>query len=105
MSERVQEDVFLHGEADRECVEWCPICRAAELFKAVSPEMSQQLREVQREGLALARSAIDLWIQHLEDEPPPARPGDAPPPEEPAEERQSPPPQSRADFRTSRSRA
>lgn len=71
MSESAQEHEHLPGELDQECLEWCPICRTADFVRGLSPELNEQVREVQREGLSILRAAIDLYIQHLEDEPPP----------------------------------
>lgn len=65
--------------AGHECLEWCPICRTADIVRAgFGPELQAPLRDIQREGLSILRSAIDLYIQHLEDEPPPRPAGEAP---------------------------
>lgn len=59
-------------EADREpfqasqCVEWCPVCRAADVLRAgASPELRGQWHAVQREALVTMRALIDHYLERL----------------------------------------
>jgi hypothetical protein len=57
------------SEAHRhlECVEWCPICRAADVFRATAPpELREQLQTVQREALLTTRALIDTYLERLD---------------------------------------
>ena len=57
-----------HG-AEAQCVEWCPICRTADVLRAsTTPEVREQWQEMQREALLTARALIDRYVQHLEDQ-------------------------------------
>ena len=50
-----------------QCLEFCPICRAADVLRAAAPpEFQQHWQALQREGLLAARSLIDAYIRHLE---------------------------------------
>jgi hypothetical protein len=52
-----------------ECVEWCPICRAADVFRATAPpELRDQLQAVQREALLTTRALIDTYLERLDGE-------------------------------------
>ena len=80
------------GEAlDREghqCLDWCPICRGADLLReTVPPELQEQFRIVQRDALLLAQAMIEAHLERLKREAPGQGrgvPGDGPepPPEE-----------------------
>jgi hypothetical protein len=60
---------------EHQCLEFCPICRTADVLRAaMPPEFQQHWQALQREGLLAARSLIDHYIRHLESE----RPGAAP---------------------------
>ena len=53
------------GEADDQhvCLEWCPICRGAEVVRATTPpELREQLEAIQHDALALARAVIDAYL-------------------------------------------
>jgi len=54
-----------------ECVEWCPICRAADVLRATAPpELRDQWQSVQREALLTTRALIDTYLERLDgDEP------------------------------------
>jgi hypothetical protein len=53
-----------------ECVEWCPICRAADVLRATaSPELRDQWQSVQREALLTTRALIDSYLERLDTEP------------------------------------
>jgi hypothetical protein len=45
------------------CLEWCPICRGAEVVRATTPpELREQLEGIQRDALALVRAVIDAYL-------------------------------------------
>lgn len=47
---------------DAHCLEWCPICRSAELFKtAVSPELRQQAESIQHEAIGVLKAFLDAY--------------------------------------------
>jgi hypothetical protein len=59
------------SEAHRpfECVEWCPICRAADVLRATAPpELRDQWQSVQREALLTTRALIDSYLERLDSE-------------------------------------
>jgi hypothetical protein len=62
-----------HGRAaehSHECLEWCPICRTADLLRAsASPEIREQLHSLQRDALVTLRSLIDAYIERVGDGP------------------------------------
>jgi len=50
-----------NGHADQ-CLEWCPICRSAELFKnTVSPELRQQAESIQHEAVGVLKAFLDAY--------------------------------------------
>ena len=52
-----------------ECVEWCPICRAADVLRATAPpELRDQWQAVQREALLTTRALIDSYLERLDGE-------------------------------------
>ena len=59
-------------DGDLQCVELCPICRAADVLRASGPpELRGQLSEFQREALMTMRALLDHYIERLEPEPDP----------------------------------
>jgi hypothetical protein len=55
-----------HGS---ECLEWCPICRTADILRAgASPEMRAQWQDIQREALATLRVVLDHYSRRLDEE-------------------------------------
>jgi hypothetical protein len=53
-----------------ECLEWCPICRAADVLRATAPpELRDQWQAVQREALLTTRALIDTYLERLDGEP------------------------------------
>jgi hypothetical protein len=53
-----------HTETPLRCVEWCPVCRTADVLRETgTPELRDQWQTVQREALLTMRAMID---QHLE---------------------------------------
>jgi hypothetical protein len=62
---------------DHVCLEWCPICRGAEVVRASAPpELREQLEAIQRDALALVRALIDAYVAR-QGEPPGGRPAEA----------------------------
>jgi hypothetical protein len=56
-----------HAHGDRECLEWCPICRTADVVRAsVPPELRGQLEGVQRDALVAMRAMLDHHIDRLD---------------------------------------
>ena len=53
-----------------ECVEWCPICRTADVLRATAPpELRDQWQSVQREALVTTRALIDSYLERLDSQP------------------------------------
>ena len=54
-----------------ECVEWCPVCRTADVLRATAPpEIREQWQAVQREALLTLRSLIDGYLERIDDHQP-----------------------------------
>ena len=79
---------------NHECLEWCPICRSADVLRAAGgPEVRGQIAALQRDSLLALRTLIDAYLVRSGPQAPApwdephARPGDpAPrPPAHPAE--------------------
>lgn len=52
--------------AAHECVEWCPICRSADVFRATaSPELRGQFHTLQRDALVMMRGLIDAYLMRM----------------------------------------
>jgi hypothetical protein len=50
-----------------QCLEFCPICRTADVVRATMPEeFREHWQTLQREGLLAMRALLDHYIQHLE---------------------------------------
>lgn len=59
---------------EMQCVELCPICRAADVLRASGPpELRGQISEFQREALVTLRTLLDHYIERLDDRQPPAQ--------------------------------
>jgi hypothetical protein len=53
-----------------ECLDWCPICRAADVLRSSTPpELRDQLQNLQRDTLVTLRELLDAYIEHLERSP------------------------------------
>jgi hypothetical protein len=62
-----------HAHGEHECLEWCPVCRTAEIVRhTFPPEVRAQLEEVQRDALVALRTVIDHYLQRIDDKEPPA---------------------------------
>jgi hypothetical protein len=54
---------------DRQCLDFCPICRSADVIRAtLPPEFHEHWQAVQREAALALRAALDHYISHLESE-------------------------------------
>jgi hypothetical protein len=52
---------------DRECLEWCPICRTAEVLRGTTPdEVREGFTQVQRDALVAVRAVLNSYIGRLE---------------------------------------
>jgi hypothetical protein len=50
-----------------ECLEWCPICRTAEVVRAsASPELREQFQSLQKDALVAMRTLLDAYLERLE---------------------------------------
>src|SRR5690606_1685558 len=56
-----------HRHVDgHECLDWCPICRGAELLRAaVPPELHDQFQTVQRDMLLMAQALIEAHLERM----------------------------------------
>lgn len=58
------------GGTEHQCVEFCPICRTADVLRAaLPPEAREHWHTVQREGLLAARAMLDHYLRHLDAQP------------------------------------
>ena len=61
------------GGHDQQCLDLCPICRAADILRAAgTPELRHGIGGLQREALLTARAMIDHYLERVETEPDPA---------------------------------
>jgi hypothetical protein len=55
---------------DHECLEWCPICRTADVLRASAPpEIRDQWQTLQRDTLVTLRQLLDAYIERLGTQP------------------------------------
>jgi hypothetical protein len=53
--------------ASHECLDWCPICRTADVLRASAPpELRGQVQGIQRDALVTMRALLDAYIERLE---------------------------------------
>lgn len=72
-----------HPRGHADCLEWCPICRSAELFRhTVSPELRQQAESIQHEAMGVLKAFLDAYADKAGSPGGPADQGQAPPREE-----------------------
>ena len=58
------------GVPDHECLDWCPICRGADVVRASAPpEIREQWQAFQRDALSMLRTLIDAYLARLDGEP------------------------------------
>jgi hypothetical protein len=51
-----------------ECLDWCPICRTADVLRASAPpELRDQVQSLQRDALVTFRALLDAYIERLDD--------------------------------------
>jgi hypothetical protein len=58
-----------HGAAGHphECVDWCPICRTADVLRASAPpELRGQIQSLQHDALVTLRALLDAYIERVE---------------------------------------
>jgi hypothetical protein len=54
---------------ERQCVDFCPVCRSADVLRAtLPPEFQDHWHSWQREMLLALRSLLDHYIEHIESE-------------------------------------
>lgn len=54
----------LAGSGSHECLEWCPICRTADVLRASAPpELREQVQGLQRDALVTLRALLDAYIE------------------------------------------
>jgi hypothetical protein len=59
--------------SEHQCLEWCPICRGADVVRASTPpELRDQLESIQRDGLAMIKALIDAYVAKQAESAPPA---------------------------------
>ena len=52
---------------EHECLEWCPICRTADVVRAgTPPELREQWQGLQRDALVAVRALLDAYLARLE---------------------------------------
>jgi hypothetical protein len=57
---------------EQQCLEFCPICRAADVLRAgAPPELREQWQTVQREALLTTKAMIEHYLTRLDEEPEP----------------------------------
>lgn len=58
------------GGGEHECLEWCPICRSAELLRATaSPELRQQLQGIQNEAFQVLKAFAAAYAERSGSDP------------------------------------
>lgn len=63
-------DLLKRHSSQRECVELCPICRAADILRATaSDDLRDGWQDVQREALLTMKAVIDRYVERLDEEP------------------------------------
>jgi hypothetical protein len=62
-----------HGSAagqSHECLEWCPICRTADVLRASAPpELRGQIQSLQHDALVTMRALLDAYIERVGENP------------------------------------
>jgi len=62
-------DGSTHHTGAGECLEWCPICRSAEILRsAVSPELREQAENLQAEALKVFQAFLTAYSQKTDRE-------------------------------------
>jgi hypothetical protein len=62
-----------HGSAaaqSHECLDWCPICRTADVLRASAPpELRGQIQSLQHDALVTMRALLDAYIERVGENP------------------------------------
>jgi hypothetical protein len=62
-----------HGSGagqSHECLEWCPICRTADVLRASAPpELRGQIQNLQHDALVTMRALLDAYIERVGERP------------------------------------
>ena len=54
-------------EGEHECLDWCPICRGADVVRATAPpEIREQLQAFQRDSLMILKTLIDAYLSRFD---------------------------------------
>jgi hypothetical protein len=63
-------DILSRHSSERECVELCPICRAADILRRTNTpeELKDGWQGVQREALLTMKAVIDRAVERLDSE-------------------------------------
>jgi len=65
-------EILGRHSSERQCVELCPICRAADILRATaSDDLRDGWQDVQREALLTMKAVIDRYVERLDSETPP----------------------------------
>ena len=57
----------LSGSREHECLDWCPICRTADVLRGTTPdEVREQVTHVQHDALVALRAVLNAYIERLE---------------------------------------
>jgi hypothetical protein len=52
---------------EHQCLEWCPICRTAEVLRGTTPdEVREGFTQVQHDALVALRAVLNSYIERLE---------------------------------------
>ena len=55
------------SQHEHECLDWCPICRTADLLRASAPpELREQVSGLQRDALVTLRALLDAYIERAD---------------------------------------
>ena len=61
-----EADPPVEPAADHQCLDWCPICRGADILRAtVTPELQDQFNAVQRDALLMAQALIEAQLERM----------------------------------------
>ena len=60
-----------HGApAAHECLDWCPICRTADVLRSTAPpELREQVQGLQRDAMVAVRAILDAYIERADSRP------------------------------------
>lgn len=57
------------ASGDAQCLDFCPICRAADVLRSTStPELREQWQVVQREALLTLKAVVDRQVERMDGE-------------------------------------